>query len=569
MAFEAQNLVDSISTQSDFPGDVRRPLANFHPDVWGNQFLAYSPDSDKATWSSKKGQLEQLKERARTELHATASNPAQQLQLIDAIQRLGIAYHFEEEIGQALQKMHEKHQNWEDNDHIYIAALYFRILRQEGFRISSEIFKKFLDAEGKFGECLVNDVPGMLALYEAAHLRTHGDNILGDALAFTGNLLQPSKLSGPIAELVSHALVQPYWRGLPRLEAKHYIDIYEKIPSHNSTLLMLAKLDFNMLQSLHKEELKEISLWWKELDFARKLPFARDRIVEGYFWIVGVYFEPQYALARAIMSKVIAITSIIDDIYDAYGTYKELQIFTEAIERWNFGCLEQLPDYMKICYRTLLDLFEEIEEEMIKKGRSYRTYYAKEAMKLLARAYFAEAKWLHEGYIPTVKEYMPIGLATCGYTTLSIISFLGMGDIVTKETFDWALNDPDIIRAASIICRLRDDIVGHKFEHERAHIASAVECYMKQHGVTEQQASEELYRQIEDAWKLMNLQFLKPSTTGLAAAAEFVPPKAVLLRIVNLTRVMEVAYKHNDEYTHVGEVMRSYINSIFIKPVLV
>ena len=73
--------------------------------------------------------------------------------------------------------------------------------------------------------------------------------------------------------------------------------------------------------------------WWKDLDFAKKLPFARDRIVECYFWIVSVYFEPQYSLARKILTKVISMTSILDDIYDAYGTLEELEPFTEAIER--------------------------------------------------------------------------------------------------------------------------------------------------------------------------------------------------------------------------------------------
>ena len=70
------------------------------------------------------------------------------------------------------------------------------------------------------------------------------------------------------------------------------------------------------------------------MNFERKLPFARNRIVEGYFWILGVYFEPQYSLGRRLMTKVISLTSIIDDIYDVYGTLDELQLFTKAIERF-------------------------------------------------------------------------------------------------------------------------------------------------------------------------------------------------------------------------------------------
>ena len=79
-------------------------------------------------------------------------------------------------------------------------------------------------------------------------------------------------------------------------------------------------------------------------------------MVEGYFWIVGVYFEPQYALARKIMSKVIAITSIIDDIYDAYGTYNELEIFTEAIERFEMFTLwlDSHETYIMYAVKNLL-----------------------------------------------------------------------------------------------------------------------------------------------------------------------------------------------------------------------
>ena len=56
-------------------------------------------------------------------------------------------------------------------------------------------------------------------------------------------------------------------------------------------------------------------------------------MVECYFWILGVYFEPHYAQARLILTKVISLFSLMDDIYDAYGTVEELSIYTELIQR--------------------------------------------------------------------------------------------------------------------------------------------------------------------------------------------------------------------------------------------
>lgn len=73
--------------------------------------------------------------------------------------------------------------------------------------------------------------------------------------------------------------------------------------------------------------------WWKGLNCTKNFPFARDRLVECYFWISGVYFEPKYGLARKFVTKVISMTTIIDDIYDAHGTLEELTLFTNAIDR--------------------------------------------------------------------------------------------------------------------------------------------------------------------------------------------------------------------------------------------
>ena len=69
------------------------------------------------------------------------------------------------------------------------------------------------------------------------------------------------------------------------------------------------------------------------MDLATNMSYARDRLVECYFWILGIYFEPQYAVKRKLLAKVISITSIMDDIYDVHGTFEELQLLTQAIER--------------------------------------------------------------------------------------------------------------------------------------------------------------------------------------------------------------------------------------------
>ncbi|KAF2314253.1 hypothetical protein GH714_024524 [Hevea brasiliensis] len=141
--------------------------------------------------------------------------------------------------------------------------------------------------------------------------------------------------SSPLAAQITHALKQPTRMGITRLEARHYLSIYEEEASCNKVLLSFAKLDFNILQKQHQKELSDIAKWWKELDFANKLPFARDRVVECYFWILGVYFEPEYFLARRILTKMIAMTSVIDDIYDVFGTPQELELFSPETERFD------------------------------------------------------------------------------------------------------------------------------------------------------------------------------------------------------------------------------------------
>lgn len=70
------------------------------------------------------------------------------------------------------------------------------------------------------------------------------------------------------------------------------------------------------------------------MDFKGKFSFARDRVAEPYIWSLGIYYEPKYSFARMIVNKVFKLITVVDDMYDAYGTIDELEAFTEAILRF-------------------------------------------------------------------------------------------------------------------------------------------------------------------------------------------------------------------------------------------
>ncbi|KAL1174647.1 hypothetical protein V6Z11_A04G029200 [Gossypium hirsutum] len=460
MASQVSQLPSSSPLTSN--KDEMRPKADFQPSIWGDLFLT-------------------CPKKLRKMIVAPMNNSTQKLNFIDSIQRLGVSYHFTKEIEDELENIY--HNNNDAENDIYTTSLRFRLLREHGFNVSCDVFNKFKDEQGNFKSSMTSDVPGLLELYEASYLRVHGEDILDEAISFTTNHLRlvVASLDYPLSEQVSHALKQSIRRGLPR------------------ALLEFAKIDFNMLQLLHRKELSEICRWWKDLDFQRKLPSARDRVVEGYFWISGVYFEPLYSLGRKMLTKLIP--------------------YTNAIERWDIKCIEQLPEYMKPGYKALLDVYEEMEQLMAKHGRQYRVEYAKNAMIRLAQSYLVEAKWTLQNYKPSFEEFKANAFRTCGYAMLAITSFVGMGDIVTPETFNWAANDPKIIQASTIICRFMDDVAEHK----------QLSVYMEEYGVTAQEAYDVFNKHVESAWKDVNQEFIKPTEM----------PTEVLNRSLNLARVMD------------------------------
>ncbi|PWA48782.1 terpenoid cyclases/protein prenyltransferase alpha-alpha toroid [Artemisia annua] len=520
-----------------------RPTANFPPSVWGDEFLVYNQQEEQ---DEAEQVIQDLKDEVKKEVLAAMNIRAEHtnlLQLVDAIQRLGITYYFEEEINKALKHIYfEYGDNWDGGR----TPLWFRLMRQQGFFVSCDILKDYKDKDGAFKDSLTNDVQGMLDLYEATYMRLPSEVTLDDALVFTRARLSyiakdPEMANNVYSTYIVEALKQPIRKRLPRLEALRYIPFYQQQLSHNESLLKLAKFGFNQLQLLHKKEISELTKWWKAFDVTNNLPYARNRLVECYFWAQGVYFEPIYSRARLFLTKVLAVATILDDTYDAY-----------------------VLDYMKLAYKMFMDVYNEMEEVMAKDGESYRLNYVKDSchkkepisMVEYMRSYMTEAKWRNEGYTPSVEEHISVAFISCGYKFLLISSFVGMGDIIIDEPFKWVFTYPPLLRACCAVCRFQDDIVTHKEEQEREHVASGIEIYMKQSDASEEHVYDMFRKKVEDAWKEINLESLMCKDVSMP----------LIMRVINLARVIEVLYKYKDNFTHVDEELVKHIKSLLIEP---
>ncbi|KAF8364722.1 hypothetical protein HHK36_033303 [Tetracentron sinense] len=205
------------------------------------------------------------------------------------------------------------------------------------------------------------------------------------------------------------------------------------------------------------------------------------------------------------------------------------------LSKCDHGVINQLPEYMKVCFRELENLFNEIEDEMITEKKSHQFYNLINS----TIAYFGEAQWFNNGYVLKLEEYLQISMVSSVVSLFNVIAYIGMGKIATKEAFDWVTSFPKLSRSSGLICRLMDDIKSNKFEQKRGHVASSVQCYMKEYEVSEEEACKKLQKMVEMAWKDMNNECLAPTPV----------PFPLLMPIVNLSRMSEFIYMYEDGFT--------------------
>ncbi|XP_010051295.1 myrcene synthase, chloroplastic-like isoform X3 [Eucalyptus grandis] len=498
--------ISCVDPNTNEQSPVARRSANYMPSVWDYDILkSLSVDfAEERCTEPVQRMKEEVKDTLERENHLLAK-----LELIDAIQRLGLQYHFENDIKRALQVIHDDSNDACFSNDLHSTALRFRLLRQHGYDLSQDAFQRFINKTGTFEESLKKDVKGLLGLYEASFHGLEGENILDEAQDFASKHLKNLNLNEIptcLAKQVLHALDMPIrWRP-NRLEARWFMDMYGKQQDMIPSLLRLAKLDFNLVQTIHRKEVSNLARWWVELG-ANNMTFSRDRLVENYFWSCLMVFEPQYTAYREMTTKIGCMVTLIDDVYDVYGTLEELVLLTDFI----------------------------------------------------VRAYIKEVHWYNEGIKPTLKEYMSNAVDSIGGLIMLLHSYFLTTDNLTKEGLDYMSKIPRIMHCSAKILRLNDDLGTSSYELARGDNFKALECYMNETGASTEAAQQHIKHLVRETWKTMNKDVFEDYP--------FPGFKPFLGACLNLARASQCFYQYGDGHGLPGHETRDHIVSTLFKPV--
>ncbi|KAI7996735.1 hypothetical protein LOK49_LG10G02993 [Camellia lanceoleosa] len=412
----------------------------------------------------------------------------EKLELVDSLQRLGVSHHFEAEIKRILESIHidiDHKMNSCNKGDLYAIALKFRLLRQHRYNVS-KFFNNFKDKFGKFKESLGEDIEGLLSLYESSYLLMEGESILEEARDFATKHLKEylKKSTYPnLTMLVSHALELLLHWTMPRMEARWFIDAYERRLDMNPTLVEFAKLDFNMVQTIHQEDLKYVLRWWESTRWRKRLPFMRCRVIENYLWSLGENG-----------TRINILITCLDDDYDAYGNLDELKLLTDVVDRWDVNAVEHLPNYMKICFLGYYNWINEMAYDTLKEHGVHILPYLKRK----------EVNWAHSGEIPTMEEYVNHAWTSIDAPVMLTHSYLLRTNPITQEELDSLENYHDLIKWPSLIVRLADDLGTSWDEVERGDNPKLIQIYMHETGASAEDARDHVKHLISEAWKKLN-----------------------------------------------------------------
>ncbi|OAY80111.1 Ent-kaur-16-ene synthase, chloroplastic [Ananas comosus] len=355
-----------------------------------------------------------------------------QLCMVDTLEKLGISRQFTFEIRTILDRIYRC---WLENDEelssdMATCAMAFRLLRMNGFDVSSDGLSRFAEAHN-FHNSLqghLKDMKTVLEFHKASQIKISDSEQVLDKL---GSLLKEKYLLiqnilPRYLQEADYVLKFPFYANLERLEHKRNIEHFDvanyqilktsyKSFCTSDDLLKLAVEDFSSCQSIYRKELQHLQSWVREnrLD---QLGFARDKLTYCYLSAAATLYSPELTDARISWAKNGVLTTVVDDFFDIGGSQEEL--------------------------KNLISLVENLMRSMMN-----------------------EAEWLRNKTVPTIEQYMENGFVSFALGPIILPALYFVGPKLSEE----AVADPEcheMFRLVSTCGRLLNDLQGYEGSRE-------------------------------------------------------------------------------------------------------
>ncbi|CAI8596204.1 unnamed protein product [Vicia faba] len=539
--------------------DLQRS-ANYRPNIWRDDFLqSLSSKYDKEEYAM---QLNKCVIEVKC-IFVQELDVMQKSELVDWIQKLGLANHFEKEIDDFLQTIFLSAQNFNKfsvQQNFHVSTLCFRLLRQHGYNIfPADMLSNLLDGRDN---SFARDAEDIIELLEATHLSLDGEKVLDDAKKFAINWLKDSvnnkeRIPKNVIERMTHALELPSHLRVPWFDVKWHVKQYQIKKHMDPIILELSKLNFNITQAKLQKEVKDLSRWWEKLGLKKVMGFARNRLVECFMCAAGVASEAKYRSLRKWLTKVIIFVIMIDDVYDIHASFEQLMPFTTAFQRWDARELDELPEYMKICFNALQDVTNEIAYEVGEENFFNMVLQClKNTWIEFCKALFMEAKWYKMGYIPSLQEYLSNASITSSGPLILMHSYFATIHELTDEIVDFSHTYQDLVYNVSLIIRLCNDLATTAAERERGDAASSIACYINEMDVSEENARKHIQEIINSAWKKIN---------GLCSTQNALM-EPFFNQARNAARMAHTLYLNGDGFGIQDRDIKKHILSLVVEP---
>ncbi|CAI8587494.1 unnamed protein product [Vicia faba] len=504
------------------------------------------------------------------------------LYMIDSLERLGINHHFEEDIQSVLD---ETYRYWlQGEETIFLdpttCAMAFRMLRLNGYDVSSDPFFQY--SEDKFPHSLkgyLKDASAVLELYRASQVIVHPEeSVLVKQSSWTRNLLKQDssgyqlyadKLRIYVDNEVNDVLKFPHHANLERIlnrrSVEHYnVDetrilktSYRSCNLANQEILKLAVGDFNLCQSIHSKELKQLSRWVVESKLD-KLEFARQKLAYCYFSSAATSFSPELSDARISWAKNGVLTTVVDDFFDVGSSEEEQLNLIQLVEKWDVDVSTVCcSEAVKIIFSAVRSTICEIGEKSVERqGRNVKDNVIKIWLDLM-RSMYTEAEWLRTKATPTMNDYMQNAYVSfaLGPIVLPALYLVGpkLSDNVAENQ---ELNH--LFKTMSTCGRLLNDIQGFKRESEEGKL-NAVSLHMihSNGDVTYEDAVDKMKGVIED--KRRELLRLVLKERGSLVPRDCKDLFWKMMKVLNLFYIKDDGFTSNEMHSTVNGVLKEPI----------